>query len=65
VDPVESLPAGSREYLRNLRLSGAEAAPRVDPTNEAQRAVTALLRARLLQELGGGLRSYDVLWRSV
>ena len=28
-------------------------------------AVTALLRSRLLQELGGGLRSYDVLWRTV
>jgi hypothetical protein len=62
---MESLPAGSREHLRNLRLRGAEASPRVDPADEAQQAVTALLRARLLQELGGGLRSYDVLWRSV
>jgi DNA repair protein RecO len=65
VDPAEALPTGSREYLRRLRLSGAEAAPRLDPANESQRAITALLRARLLQELGGSLRSYDVLWRSV
>jgi hypothetical protein len=48
-----------------LRLRGAEAAPRVNPVDAAQQAVTALLRARLLQELGGGLRSYEVLWRSV
>jgi hypothetical protein len=65
VDPVEALPAGSREHLRLLRRNGADAAPRVDPADAAQQAVTALLRARLLQELGGGLRSYDVLWRSV
>ena len=65
VDPGEALPVGAREHLRNLRTLGAEAAPRADPADEAQRAVTALLRARLLQELGGGLRSYEVLWRSV
>jgi DNA repair protein RecO len=65
VDPMEALPAGSREHLRKLRLRAADAAPRVDPADEAQRAITALLRFRLLQELGGGLRSYDVLWRSV
>jgi DNA repair protein RecO len=65
VDPGEALPPGSREHLRRLRTGGAEVAPRVDPADEAQRAVTALLRDRLLQELGGGLRSYDVLWRTL
>lgn len=65
VDPGEALPPGAREYLRRLRTGGAELAPAPDPGNGAQVAVTALLRARLLQELGGGLRSYDVLWRSV
>lgn len=65
VDPVEALPRGSREHLRRLRTGGADAAPRVDPADEALVAVTALLRARLLQELGGGLRSYDVLWRTL
>jgi DNA repair protein RecO len=65
VDPMEALPPGSRDHLRLLRVRGAEAAPRVDPADEAQRAISALLRARLLQELGGGLRSYDVLWRTL
>ena len=63
-DPQEALPPGCREHLRRLRTCGAEAAPRVDPADEAQAAITALLRARLLQELGG-LRSYDVLWRTL
>ena len=65
VDPVEALPPGAREHLRRLRTLGAETAPRLDPADEAQAAITALLRARLLQELGGSLRSYDVLWRTV
>ena len=65
VDPVEALPPGSREHLRRLRTGSAEAAPEPDPANEAQAAITSLLRARLLQELGGGLRSYEVLWRTV
>ena len=65
VDPAESLPAGAREHLRRLRTAGAEAAPGVDPSDDAQRAVTALLRNRLIQELGGRLRSYEVLWRTV
>jgi DNA repair protein RecO len=65
VDPAEALPPGSRDHLRRLRAGGAEVAPRVDPADEAQRAVTALLRTRLLQELGGELRSYEVLWRSL
>jgi DNA repair protein RecO len=65
VDSAESLPSGSREHLRRLRTGGAEATPRMDPADEAQTAITALLRARLLQELGGGLRSYEVLWRTI
>jgi len=64
VDPQESLPPGCREHLRLLRTGGADVAPRVDASNEPQAAITALLRARLLQELGG-LRSYDVLWRTL
>ena len=64
-DPREALPPGSRDFLRQLRTLGAESAPRVDPDHEAQRVLTALLRARLLQELGGGLRSYEVLWKSL
>jgi DNA repair protein RecO len=65
VDSMESLPAGSRDYLRRLRTGGAEVAPRLDSADEAQLAITALLRSRLLQELGGGLKSYDVLWRTL
>lgn len=65
VDPSEALPPGAREHLRRLRTAAAEEAPWVDPSDEAQRAVTALLRQRLLQELGGSLRSYEVLWRLV
>jgi len=65
VDPAEALPPGTRDHLRRLRSGGAEVAPAVDARDQAQTAVTALLRARLLQELGGGLRSYDVLWRSL
>jgi len=65
VDPSEALPPRSREFLRRLRTGGAEVAPTLDPSDEAQVAITGLLRARLLQELGGGLRSYDVLWRTL
>ena len=65
VDPAEALPAGARDHLRRLRTEGAEAAPTLDPADEAQQAITALLRNRLLQELGGALKSYDVLWRTV
>jgi len=65
VDPAEALPPGCREYLRRLRTGGAEVAPPLDPSDEAQRAITELLRARLLQEMGGSLRSYEVLWRTV
>jgi DNA repair protein RecO len=65
VDAAEALPPGSREHLRRLRSGGAEVTPQLDAADQAQVAVTALLRARLLQELGGGLRSYEVLWRTI
>ena len=61
VDPQEALPPGCREYLRRLRTSSAEDAPLIDLKDEAQGAITALLRHRLLQELGGRLKSYEVL----
>ncbi len=61
-DPAEALPAGVREHLRRLRAAAAVDAP--DPErDDAARAVTRLLRERLLRELGGSLRSYDVLLR--
>lgn len=61
-DPAEALPPGVREHLRVLRTAAAAAAP--DPqADDAARAVTTLLRDRLLRELGGSLRSYDVLFR--
>lgn len=65
VDPAEALPPGSREHLRLLRTLPAEEAPPLDPANPAQTAITALLRHRLLQEMGGRLKSYEVLWRMV
>ena len=65
VDPSEALPAGVREYLRRLRTGSAEEAPWLDPSDQAQAATTALLRALLLQELGGELRSYAVLWQTL
>ncbi len=62
VDPSESLPPGTREHLRLLRTTGAEEAP--DPgSSEASRAITELLRGRLLRELGGRVGSYEVLHR--
>lgn len=65
VDPVEALPTDAREHLRRLRTGGAETAPPLAGAGPGQVAVTALLRARLLQELGGSLRSYEVLWRTL
>ena len=62
VDPAEALPSGAREHLRELRTRGASEAP--DPEgSEAARAVTQVLRNSLIRELGGSLRSYDVLHR--
>lgn len=62
VDPAEALPAGAREHLRLLRTASAEEAP--DPNGtDAARAVTHLLRGRLLRELGGRVGSYEVLHR--
>lgn len=58
-DPAEALPPGCREHLRALRTCAAEDAP--DLEGEAAVAVTRCLRERLLAELGGRLRSYDVL----
>ncbi len=65
LDPGEALPQGCREHLRLLRTLGAEAAPVAAPSNPAQQALTGLLRERLVRELGGNLRSYEVLWRSL
>ena len=61
VDPEEALPPGAKEHLRLLRTLPAEEAPEPDAT-EAARAITLLLRERLLRELGGA-RSYDVLFK--
>lgn len=62
VDPAEALPSGAREHLRELRTRGASEAP--DPEgSEAARAVTQVLRNSLIRELGGSLRSYEVLHR--
>jgi DNA repair protein RecO (recombination protein O) len=60
VDPRDALPPGAREHLARLRSATAEDAP--DPGAEAARAVTALLRGRLIKELGD-LGSYRVLHR--
>ena len=60
VEPRDALPAGVKEHLARLRASAAEAAPGLD--TEAARAVSSLLRARLLKELGD-LGSYRVLHR--
>lgn len=63
VDPGEALPAGAREHLRLLRACSAEEAP--DAASDAGHALTSLLRARLMKELGGPLKSYEVLQRMV
>lgn len=61
-DPDEALPPGVREHLRALRTAPVAEAP--DPDRDAAaRAVTRLLRDLLLRELGGSLKSYDVLLR--
>lgn len=63
VDPRSALPAGTREHLRTLRTCSVEDAP--DTKQEAARVCTELLRGRLLKELGGALKSYDVMRRMV
>lgn len=65
MDPGEGLPPGAREYLRQLRTASAGTCPPLDPRNEAQDVVTRLLRHRLLDELGGRLASYEVLFQMV
>ncbi len=62
VDPAEALPLGAREHLRHLRTASAEEAPDPDES-DAARAITDLLRGRLLRELGGRVGSYEVLHR--
>lgn len=62
VEPREALPAGVKEHLARLRASTADEAPPAG--TEAARAVTALLQAKLLRELGD-LGSYRVLHRMV
>jgi DNA repair protein RecO (recombination protein O) len=63
MDPGEGLPPGVKEHLRLLRTLPADEAPEPD-ASEAARAVTLLLRERLLRELGGA-RSYDVMQRTM
>ncbi len=64
-DPAEALPNGAREHLKRLRSASGDAIPRMDPRDEAQMAVTALLRNRLMAELGGNPKSYEVLFRTL
>jgi recombinational DNA repair protein (RecF pathway) len=59
-DASEALPAGAKEYLRWLKTSKAEENPGAG-MGEASRAVTRLLRGRLLNEMGR-LKSYEVLF---
>ncbi len=61
MDPAKALPVGIREHLRVLRTCSAEAAPEIN--FPAARACTELLRNRLMKELGGELRSYEVMRR--
>ena len=65
VDRSESFPSGMREYLKRLRTASAEEAPAWDPQDEAQAAVTSLLRNRVMSELGGLPKSYEVLFRTL
>lgn len=65
VDRSESLPPGARDYLKRLRAASAEEAPAWDAEHEAQAAVTSLLRDRLMSELGGLPKSYEVLFRTL
>ena len=60
-DESESLPIGAKEYLNRMRTAKAEEAPDANESY-ASRAVTQLLRGRLLSEIGH-LKSYDILFR--
>ncbi|MDR0498409.1 MAG: hypothetical protein LBH03_01580 [Holophagales bacterium] len=60
-DKSETLPGGTKEYLNKIRTVRAEETPDSDESN-ASRAVTQLLRGRLLNEIGN-LKSYDILFR--
>ncbi|MDR2560488.1 MAG: DNA repair protein RecO [Holophagales bacterium] len=57
--PGGPLPPGAKEYLQKLRGAKAEDMPDAYET-PASRAITMLLRAKLLEELGP-LKSYEVL----
>jgi DNA repair protein RecO (recombination protein O) len=60
-DDSEALPPGAMEYLQKIRTTRAEEMPDTNES-EASRAVTQLLRDRLLNEIGR-VKSYDVLLR--
>ena len=55
------LPDGTKEHLQKMRTSKPEDAPMASES-EASKAVTQLLRSRLLDELGM-LKSYKVLFK--
>jgi DNA repair protein RecO len=63
MDAGEGLPPGAREHLRLLRTVAAEACPSPEDLDPAGLAITRLLRHRLLEELGGRLGSYEVLFQ--
>ena len=65
MDPREGLPPGVREHLRKLRTLPAGEAPVLAPDDAAQAVVTALLRNRLMVELGGMPKSYEVLFKTL
>ncbi|MCL1894669.1 MAG: DNA repair protein RecO [Holophagaceae bacterium] len=62
-DHSESLPEGAKGHLQQLRNSKAEDAPEPN-SSPASIAITHLLRARLLEEIGH-IRSYEVLFKLV
>lgn len=65
VDRSEALPPGTRDYLKRLRTASAEETPPWNGGDHAQEAVTSLLRNRLMTELGGMPKSYEVLFRTL
>jgi DNA repair protein RecO (recombination protein O) len=60
-DAGVELPVGTKEYLQKIRAAKAEEMPDSNES-DASRAVTKLLRARLINEIGR-LKSYEVLFR--